>query len=272
MKFACLGYMQEETWEAIARSEQDAEIEECFSYDDELVRHGHWVAGGQALQHTRTARTLRWKDGKVVVTDGPFAETKEQLGGIGLLEARDLDHAVELISKHPGLRIGPFEIRPVDEQSLQRQQAADAECGSAGASAGTTTFACLGYIPADRSCAPSESERPAMMEECLAFDKARRRGGHWIGGFALQGAATAKTLRAERNRVLVTDGPFAETKEQLGGLVVNRFRDMRHAIEVLSQHPALRYGVTIEIRPVDEELNARWEARQSRALQPATQR
>ena len=122
MKFICLGFFVEEQWETLSKAEQDALIEECFAYDDQLLKEGCWLDGGQALQSARTAKTLRWKNGKVSVTDGPFAETKEQLGGIGVLEARDMDHAVELMSKHPGVRMGPFEIRPVNEESLERQQ------------------------------------------------------------------------------------------------------------------------------------------------------
>jgi hypothetical protein len=75
----------------------------------------HFVAG-EALQRVRTAKTLRWKGSKVLATDGPFAETREQLGGLLVLEAKDMDHALELMSKHPGVRLGgPFEIRPVEE-------------------------------------------------------------------------------------------------------------------------------------------------------------
>jgi hypothetical protein len=91
-------------------------IDECFSYDDVLRENGHF-AGGEALQGPDAAATLRWKNGKVVVTDGPYAETKEQLGGILILEARDLNHAIELISKHPGVKAGPFEIRPAADLS-----------------------------------------------------------------------------------------------------------------------------------------------------------
>jgi len=76
-----------------------------------LRKNGHF-AGGEALQSADTASTLRWKNGKVSVTDGPYAETKEQLGGILVLEARDLNHAIQLISQHPGVKAGPFEIRP----------------------------------------------------------------------------------------------------------------------------------------------------------------
>lgn len=113
MKFVCLGYIDETKWDEIPEVEQTALMEECFSYDDELRRSGHFI-GGEALQSFRNSATLRYQNGKVMVTDGPFAETKEQLGGIFFLEARDLNHAIQLISKHPGVRFGPFEIRPAD--------------------------------------------------------------------------------------------------------------------------------------------------------------
>jgi hypothetical protein len=90
-------------------------MQECFAYDDVLRKDGHFV-GGEGLQSTRSAKTLRWKGGKVLVTDGPFAETREQLGGLLVLEAKDMNQAIELMSKHPGVRLGgPFEIRPVEE-------------------------------------------------------------------------------------------------------------------------------------------------------------
>jgi hypothetical protein len=91
-------------------------MDECFAYDDVLRKNGNF-AGGEALQSARNAATLQWKNGKVSVTDGPFVETKEQLGGILVLEADDLNHAIRLISKHPGLKIGPFEIRPGEDMS-----------------------------------------------------------------------------------------------------------------------------------------------------------
>jgi hypothetical protein len=115
MKYVCLGYIEDGKWERMSDSEQKAMMEECFAYDDVLRKNGHF-AGGHALQSAGNAVTLRWRDGKVAVTDGPYAETKEQLGGILLLEARDLNHAIQLMSKHPGVRLGgPFEIRPSDE-------------------------------------------------------------------------------------------------------------------------------------------------------------
>lgn len=107
-------------------------MDDCFTYDDELRAKGHFQQG-IALQAPENAKTLRYRNGKVVVTDGPFTETKEQLGGILVLEARDLDHAVELISKHPGVAFGPWEIRPAaDLNEMIRQSEARRERSGAG--------------------------------------------------------------------------------------------------------------------------------------------
>jgi hypothetical protein len=116
MRFICLGYADEKAWDAMSPNEQSDMMEECLAFDEVLRKGGHLLAAGEALQSVRAAKTLRWKSGKVMVTDGPFAETKEQLGGFFVFEARDMNHAVELLSKHPGVRFGPFEIRPADEQ------------------------------------------------------------------------------------------------------------------------------------------------------------
>jgi hypothetical protein len=82
MKYIRPGYFDEKKWEAMSKSEQNAFLDECFGYDDELRKNAHWIAGGEALQSARNTVTLRWKNAKVSVTDGPYAETKEQLGRI----------------------------------------------------------------------------------------------------------------------------------------------------------------------------------------------
>jgi hypothetical protein len=111
MKFICLGYIEPGKFETMPDAERNAAIDACFAYDDELRRKGHF-AGGDGLMPPGMAVTLRDRNGKVSATDGPYAETKEQIGGILILEARDIRHAVELMSKHPGVQMGPFEIRP----------------------------------------------------------------------------------------------------------------------------------------------------------------
>jgi hypothetical protein len=114
MKYICLGYLDEKNWETMTESEREALVDECFAYDELLRKNGHFV-GGEALQSPRNAITLRWQTGKISIIDGPYAETKEQLGGILVLEARDLNHAVQLMSNHPGVKAGPFEIRPAED-------------------------------------------------------------------------------------------------------------------------------------------------------------
>jgi hypothetical protein len=116
MKYICLGYIAPNKFETMTESERNAMLDQCFTYDDVLRKNGHF-AGGEALQSAHTAKTLRSSNGGVIVTDGPYAETREQIGGILVLEAQDLNHAVELMSKHPGVKYGPFEIRPAADLS-----------------------------------------------------------------------------------------------------------------------------------------------------------
>jgi hypothetical protein len=114
MKYVCLGFIDETKFAEIPQEDGQRMMDKCFAYDDELRRGGHFL-GGESLDSARNAVTLRMKNGEVEVIDGPYAETKEMLGGILLLEARDLNHAISLMSKHPGVRMGPFEIRPANE-------------------------------------------------------------------------------------------------------------------------------------------------------------
>ncbi len=121
MKYICLGYIDPNVFASFSETEREAMMDSCFTYDDKLRANGHFQ-GGEALQPPNTAMTLRYTNGRIVVTDGPFAETKEQLGGIMILEARDLNHAVDLISKHPGSTFGPWEIRPAADLSEMIKQ------------------------------------------------------------------------------------------------------------------------------------------------------
>ena len=113
MKYVCFGYLDVENWTKKTETEQKAAIDECVAYDDVLRKNGHWVSG-EALQ---PATTLRYQNGSVLVTDGPFTETKELLGGLLIIEARDLNAAIQVISKHPGTKMGPWEIRPVEDMT-----------------------------------------------------------------------------------------------------------------------------------------------------------
>jgi hypothetical protein len=112
MKYLCLIYENEKAYDTMPKEEVDAVFGEYFSFTEGIKQSGHYV-GGEALQPTQTATTIRIRNGKVSTTDGPFAETKEQLGGFYLVEARDLNDAIQLASKIPGARYGSVEVRPV---------------------------------------------------------------------------------------------------------------------------------------------------------------
>ena len=118
MKYICLEYIEPGTFEGMTEDERNALLDECFEHNDHLHANGHVVAE-VPLEPPETAVTLYWKNGKVATTDGPYAETKEQLGGIHILEARDLNHAIHLVSQLPGLKygLGPIEVRPVADIS-----------------------------------------------------------------------------------------------------------------------------------------------------------
>ncbi|HSL48292.1 MAG TPA: YciI family protein [Candidatus Deferrimicrobiaceae bacterium] len=114
MKFLFMIYHDEKTLDALPEGEMQALVDAALDYDDEIRRSGHYIVSN-ALQRVRTARTIRVRDGKVSITDGPFAETKEQLGGFFLIEAKDLDEACAIASRFPPARLGIIEVRPVQE-------------------------------------------------------------------------------------------------------------------------------------------------------------
>jgi hypothetical protein len=114
MKYLCLVYFEEKTLDALSSAEFESLRREGLAHMDELERRGNLVVAN-ALQRTRMATSLRLRNGKISITDGPFAETKEQLGGFMLLEARDLSEAVQLAGTSPMARLGSVEVRPTWE-------------------------------------------------------------------------------------------------------------------------------------------------------------
>ena len=123
MLYLCLVYIDEKKLDALPRADYDALVAEHLAYDDELRRSGHFVVA-EGLEPVSTATTVRVRNGRVSTTDGPFAETKEQLGGFILIEARDLNDAIRLAAKIPPARLGCVEVRPVKEQGCASQDGA----------------------------------------------------------------------------------------------------------------------------------------------------
>jgi hypothetical protein len=110
----CVIYDEEAKIGAMSKEEGEAFMGEYFAFTDEIKKSGHYL-GGEALQPVTTATTVRIRNGKLSTTDGPFAETKEQLGGFYLINARDLNEAIQIAAKIPSARMGTVEVRPVVE-------------------------------------------------------------------------------------------------------------------------------------------------------------
>lgn len=115
MKYLCLAYEEEQKLNNLSQSEWNSLREETLDYVESLQKTGHLI-DTRPLQSATTATTLQVRNGKLLTTDGPFAETKEQLGGFFLIEARDFNEAIHVASKWPSARLGSIEVRPIEEE------------------------------------------------------------------------------------------------------------------------------------------------------------
>jgi hypothetical protein len=118
MKYLCLIYSDERKIASLPESESKTMMGEYLAFTSDIRQSGHYVAA-ERLRPTQTAITIRSRNGKISTTDGPFAETKEQLGGFYMIEARDLNDAIQVASRIPGTRMGSIEVRPVWELNGQ---------------------------------------------------------------------------------------------------------------------------------------------------------
>jgi hypothetical protein len=114
MKYLCMAYEEESKLNGLSQSDWNALRKETLDYVEELRNRGHLLAA-EPLQSVRTATTVRVRHGKLSVTDGPFAETKETLGGFFLIDARDLNEAIQVAARWPSARLGSIEVRPIEE-------------------------------------------------------------------------------------------------------------------------------------------------------------
>jgi hypothetical protein len=112
MQYLLLIYNNEQSWGDLSEAEAGAMTSDYRTFTESIAKSGHYK-GGNALQPTKTATTVRVRDGKRQTTDGPFAETREQLGGYYLVDAKDLDEAIGIAARIPGARTGGIEVRPV---------------------------------------------------------------------------------------------------------------------------------------------------------------
>lgn len=217
----------EQPLDEAARSRLEAWIDECVSSRVNLH--------GSRLALPSDATTVRVRSDERLLTDGPFAETKEQVAGYDLLECSTEDEALEWASRHPTAELGAVEVRP-----LVGAQAPAGLPPCAPKRRRYVMFVCT--APADGG----EREAPGPVEPWV--EEMDRRGIRLFGS-ELAPSRLARTVRVREGHAVITDGPFAETKEQIAGFDVLECADLDEAIEVASSHPMARGGL-LELRPV----------------------
>lgn len=193
---------------------------------------------GSRLYGPGDATTVRSRGGDIVVTDGPFAETKEQVAGYDVLDCASIEDAVQWAARHPTARIGAIEVRPLRGNAPPRRLPPPRE--------GMARYMLLVCVDEGVQLPPEEAARIGPATEAWVAEMDAR--GTRLFGSQLEAVRAARTVRVTDGRVLVTDGPFAETKEQIAGFDVIECADLDEAIEVASKHLVTSFG-TIEVRP-----------------------
>jgi hypothetical protein len=199
---------------------------------------------GGPLRPVREAATVRVRDGEVLVSDGPFAETKEQIAGYDVVECSSLDEAIEVAAKHPVATFGAIEVRPFNSGGWWRSP-------NRGGPGDDPEYLMIHRVDETAELSPADdSDVPGSRaaREQQAWDTETSARGVKLAGGRLRPASTARTVRVREEEILVTDGPFAETKEQVAGLNVLTCPSLAQAIEIAAQHPTARIG-TFELRP-----------------------
>lgn len=212
----------DEAWAALA------------SWVDQTVRSGVGIEGGP-LQLDAQAITVRVRDGELLVTDGPFAETKEQVAGYDVIECGSLEEAVAWAGRHPHSWMGSVEVRALVGGSPAVHQR---EPG-----AGKTRYMML--VCTDPAVDPQDVAQTEPADAWVAEMDGR---GIRLFGSALESISAARTVQVRDQRAIVTDAPFAETREQVAGFDVLECADLDEAIEAAAKHPMARIGI-LELRP-----------------------
>ncbi len=237
MQYMALIYSDESKWDALSDEDRSAAYDRYRS----LVRDAETagvLAGGHELSHTRDATTVRVRSDETLVTDGPYAEVKEALGGYFLFECASMDDALELGRAHPRRR-------------ARRRRGATGLRRPGGGPA--VKYAVLIYgddstwvdLPDEEKAQLRADEMPAWVTLFEELGKADPN----VTGKELDGRDTARVVQVRDGERLVTDGPFAETKEILGGVFLMDLPDLDEAIRVAALIPTAKHG-SIEIRPV----------------------
>ena len=216
-------------------SKWDDEAQASFSSWVEETIGSRVNLQGSRLRPTADATTVKIRAGELIITDGPFAETKEQVAGYDVLECASLDEAVRWAARHPSSWVGAIEVRALPESAPAGPLPEPGE--------GKIRYVML--VCTDPAVDPREFERVEPVDPWVAETDSQ---GIRLYGSELEPPKRARTVRVRNSHTIVTDGPFAETKEQIAGFDVLECADLDEAIEVARKHPMARLGV-LEVRP-----------------------
>jgi hypothetical protein len=204
------------------------------SWVEETVRSGVSLQGSR-LRPAADATTVKIRDGELIITDGPYAETREQVAGYDVLECASLDEAVQWAGRHPHSWLGSVEVRALPDSAPAVPLPEPGE--------GKIQYMML--VCTDPAVGPREFDRIEPVGPWVAETNGR---GVRLYGSELEPPGSARTVRVRDKHTIVTDGPFAETKEQIAGFDVLECADLDEAIEVACRHPMARLGI-LEVRP-----------------------
>lgn len=245
MRYMLLVYSPENAW---TKEEWVACTEESAGVCRDLAEKGQFQAASP-LHPVATAASVRVRQGKAVVTSGPFAETTEQLGGYFLIDVPNLDDAIAVACRLPSAKKGTVEVRPVQQvDGLPPEQF---NCLQEHSHLSGSPYMLLCY---DDDEAWQEEGPNAMREamgEAIQLTHQLNSSGQYVSAAPLQPITTATSVRIRNGKRMVIDGPFAETREYLGGYYVFLARDLNDAIAAAQQHPGARNG-TVEVRRIYE--------------------
>jgi hypothetical protein len=197
---------------------------------------------GQRLGGVETATTVRVRDGETLVSDGPFAESKEFVAGFDVIDCDDLDEAIEVAARHPVAQCHAIEVRAFLEDGPG--------VGDIRPSADHSGMRYLMMMCID-GIAGTDEEEAEVRAGAEAWPAELNARGIEVHGHAIQHADAAKTIRVRDGRTLVSDGPFTEAKEFIGGFAIVDCADLDAAIELAAAHPLARFH-KIEVRPFAE--------------------
>lgn len=212
----------------------------------EMAAKGQLISAAP-LHPVATGATVRVRDGQPMVTAGPFAETTEQLGGFYLIDVENLDEAIAIASRLPPAKKGTVEIRPLfDLDGLPKEKLA-MEATSSTAKLKKFMFLCYDDEQAWKNAGP-KAHHDAMMEAVELTHRLDSKG-QYLSASPLHPIATATSVRVRNNQRIVSDGPFAETREVLGGYYLILANDRSEALSVAAEHSGARVGA-VEVREV----------------------